>query len=407
MANTISESMMVSEAPSTTQLAKREVADMIRFLGIGRAKLTALVDNVLYKDGNRRKSKGLIGRRHVNNVRYEMYTRSPRPRKFTVTSGTEISSSGLVMTSVNGLNETMTLYNPRTDTRCRVESIDTLTIKGSSFGATTFSAAAGDELTLMAPAVKEGSTATMVINGSDDQNFNTLQFSRWGVSISWVLDKIKQLAGGKRLTREEMYLLWEALEDQEATLLFSDYTGDYATKNTTTGQQTGYTGEYPTTKGLKALAANSGTAHNNGDLSFLRKDLPALMGNLVNDDDMYIAFCSNTYYGEIVDEQDKKHQINENGELKAFGIKSDKIITAGPNIQLVKHNAFNTPALQGCMLVFAPANVGYIALEGHDVKSNNGIQTNATHGKVNELYGYYGFETKDAGNTITWVTDLL
>lgn len=407
MANTITENMRVSESPSISQLAKREVADVIRYLGFGHSKLTALVDNVLYKDGARRKSKGLIGRRHVNNVRYEMYTRSPRPRKFTVTSGTEISSSGLVMASVNGLNETMTLYNPRTDTRCRIEGISTLTITGSSFGETTFSAAAGDELTLMAPAVKEGSTATMVINGSDDQNKNTLQYSRWGVSISWVLEKIKQLAGGKRLTREEMILLWEALEDQEATLLFSDYTADIGTKNTTTGEQTGYTGEYPTTKGLKALAANSGTAHNNGDLSFLRKGLPALMGDLVNDDDMYIAFCSNTYYGEIVEQQNSNHQVNENGELKAFGVKSNKIITAGPNIQLVKHNAFNTSALRDKMLVFSPANVGYVALEGHDIKANKNIQTEATHGTINELYGYYGLESKDAGNTITWVTDLL
>lgn len=412
MSNTISSTMKLHEAPSITQLNAREVGDEIRYLGIGRAKILTMVENALYVGGKKRTSKGLISKRTVEQVRYEMYTRGVRPYSFTCSaaSGTEVTTTGITLTSVNGLPIYFTLINTANGTQFRVESVNTSTkvVKGSTYGTTTFVAAPGDVLMLGAPAYPEGSTEATIINGSDDNNFNILQFSRWSVSVSWVLQAMKMLAGGNRLTREKLIMVQEALVDCERTMLFGDYTADSATKNTTTGIQTGYTGEFPTTKGLYNLAANTTSFNNSLTLGKLRKDLPLALDSTVNDDLTMVAYVSNEGYARIQDLIDAKHIDNsENGTLKQFGIKSDKLITSGPTIELVKHEAMNVGSYNNKMVVYAPENIGFVSLKGHDIGPNNGIQTNATHGDQDELYGYWGLETKDAGKSILVVSDMF
>jgi hypothetical protein len=173
----------------------------------------------------------------------------------------------------------MTLFNAANNTRCRVETVSTNTIVGTSFGATTFSCAAGDKLVLMAPAIPEASSVNIIVNGTDDNTMNTIQFARLGVSASWVLQAVKQIAGGERLKREKMYLLWEFLADMERTMLFSDYSASYASKNTTTGGATSWTDEYPTNKGIMALAANTYSMAGTLSLEKIRKNMVLEMGD--------------------------------------------------------------------------------------------------------------------------------
>lgn len=412
MANTISSTMMGTAAPSITQLEAREVGDEIRYLGIGNAVLTSLIENSIYQTGDRKTGKGLIGKRSVKNIRYEMFTRGYRPFKFTVASGTEVETTGLTLSDVNGLQPYMTIYNPNTNTRFRVETVNSSTkvVKGTSFG-DTFSAAAGDTLVLMAPAFPEGSTESMVVNGSDDQNFNILQFQRWSVSISWVLEATKMMAGGNRFTREKMYMVWEALADQERTLLLGDYSSSYASKNTTTGAQTGYTGEFPTTRGIYALAANSYDMKGSITAEKLRKNIPLNFGDYINDNDVFMAILGNEAYArimELVNDNVKIYQdVGTDRELAQYGLKTNTIQTSGPRLTLLKHSAFNATGLDNQMLIFNPKMLGYVFLEGHDVSPNNGIQTPATHGKQDELYSYSGIETLDAGKSIMVVTNLF
>lgn len=401
--------MITSAAPSITQNEQREVGDEIRYLGFGQALLTSLIQNSIIdaKTGNIKKSAGLISKRAVKNIRYEMYNRSPRPHKFVVTAGTEVASAGVTLSAVQGLAVRMMLYNPKNKTGFRIEDITTLTVKGATVGATTFSCAVGDTLIVGASAIPAGSATAIIVNGSDDQTFNTLQFSRLGVSIDWVMEKIKAMAGGERFTREKMYLLWEFLRDMEFSMLFGDYSADVATKNTTTGIQTGYTtDEFPTTKGLVNLAANSYDMQGVTTLEKLRKQLPLNMGDTINDNQDLIVFLGNEYNARIQEMMSEKHYNTEGeGELKQFGIKSSNFITSGPKLKLVKHSAFNVAGIDNSMLIIDPSALGYVHLDGFDLKPNNGIQTNATHGKQDELVAYFGIETKDAGKTMTFVTN--
>jgi hypothetical protein len=411
MSNVTSGNMMGTGSPSITQQEQREVGDEIRYLGIGQANFTSLIENMIVdnKTGNMKRGKGLISKRKVSSIRYEMYNRSPRTSKFTVASGTTITGGGVVLTSVVGLRPGFTLFNPRTSSRCRVETISTNTLTGTSFGATTFSCAADDILIGMAPAIPDGSTEAIIANGTDDNTFNTLQFSRLGVSASWVLQKVKQIAGGERLTREKMYLVWEFLADWERTLLFSDYSADVATKNTTTGTDSGWTGEFPTTKGLIALAANSYDMQ--GQLTFQkwRKNVPlAFSSGTINDNQDLIALCGNEVFGTLQDQfQEKHYNTEKEGILEKVGIKAYNTVTDGPNIKIIKDNNFNSGALRGTVAIFAPENLGYVSLEGADMTPNNNIQTNATHGRIDELYSYSGLETKDGGKSILIIQNCL
>lgn len=411
MANTITSTPMTSAAPSITQNEMREVGDQIRYLGYGEAVMTSLIQNSLIdqKTGNIKKSKGLISKRAVKNIRYEMYNRSPRPFKFTVASGTEAPSSGVTFTSVNGIQAGMMIHNPRNKTSFRAELIASTNVKGTSVGATTFSCEAGDVLVVGATAVKAGSDAAIIVNGTDDNSYNTLQFSRLGCSIDWVMEKIKELAGGDRFTREKMYLVWEFLRDQEISMILGDMTASFASKNTTTGTQTGYTtDEFPTTKGLINLAAKGYNMEGVMTLDKIRRNLPLAMSDTINDNQDLIAFVSNEGFARIQELMDGKHIDNSaNGNLDQFGIKSYKLITSGPRIELVKHSLFNVAGLNNSMLIFDPASIGYVHLEGFDLKPNNGIQDNDTHAKIDELVSYFGIETKDAGQSITHVTNCF
>ncbi len=405
MGNEISQNPMASQNPALDMLDQKEISNMIRYLGHGHAKLSTLIEMVDYKDGQRKTTKGLITKRPVKNVRYEMFSRTPRPTTCTVASGTEIESGGIVVDDANGILPESTLFNPANNTSARVEVITGSTLKGTSIN--SFVVAAGDVLTITAPATDEASETSSVYNGSDDQNYNTLQFSRWSVSITWVMQKVKQLAGGERLKREEMYLLWEALDSLDRNWIFSNMTTSGGTKNTTTGVQTGFTKEFPTNRGLISMAANSVSANGGGNIDWLVQQLPESMGEVTNDSDTYVALCSNEYLGRVVGEQQSKVKLDQSGILKEYGIKATDIVTSGPTISLVKYAPFNHPVLKNKMLIFAPADLGYVFMEGHDLGPNKGIQGNKAMFTQNEVYSYHGIETKNAGKTITYATNLF
>lgn len=410
MSNDTTSSMIGSAAPSISQNEMREVADQIRYLGYGEASMSGLVKKTIVdgKTGQFKEGPGLISKRSVKNIRFEQYNRSPRPYKFTVTAGTEAESTGVTFSSVTGIMPGMMIYNPKNKTGFRAEAISTLTVKGTSVGATTFSCAADDVLVVGASAVKAGSDAPIIVNGTDDHDFNTLQFARLGVSIDWVMEQIKEMAGGKRFTREKMYLIHEFLRDMDHSLILGQCSGSVTSvpKNTTTGTQTGWVDEFPTTKGLINLAARSYDMLGSTTLDKIRRKIPLAMGDTVNDNQELVVLLGNDYFGRIQELNEANHYNTEKeGVIGSSGIKCYDFLTAGPKLKLVKHSLMNVPGLDNTMLIFDPNNVGYVHLEGYDIKPNNGIQDNDVHGKIDELVAYFAVETKDAGKSIMFVTN--
>jgi hypothetical protein len=411
MSNTLSSTMITHPAYAIDGNYERDVGSELRYLGFGKAPFTSLVDGLVLdsKTGKVIKKGGLISKRTVKNMRYEMFSRAPHPTKVTVTAagdGTITTADAIQVDSVNGLPLRSLLFNPRNGTTCRVEAINTLGLHGTSVGATIFSAEVGDELEIGAPAIPAGSSTEIVENGTDDQVFNLMQYTRYGCSIDWVAERVRELAGGERFTREKMYLVWELLLKIEKACIWSDYTADYATKNTQTGHV--LSEEFSTTKGLVKIAANSYDMLGSFTLSKLRKDLPKNMGEYVNEATELLAFCSNDFYGELGELIAEKHyNVEKEGVLDKYGIKCQTFLTSGPTIKFIPTQSFNNKGAKGSLLIFDPAAVGFVHFEGLDMKPNNGIQTPATHGKIDELVCYFGAETKDSGKSITYVTNCL
>lgn len=404
--STITQSSLTSVAPATTQQNKFEVADMIRYLGYGKGFISSLVQKVVYDiDGKEKVSGGLISKRSVNQRRFRMFTQAPPPLEFTVSSGTEISSSGVTFSDVNGMFVTCTLFNPRNNTYCRVEDITSTTAKGTSVGSTTFSCAAGDVLMLAAPAHPEGYGTPPILNVVPSQHFNILQDMYWSIKLSDVYDKTEFFATEKGGKKKDLLvnLLRQVYHQTERTWLFGQYSGSSSSKDTTTGAQTGYTGEFATSKGLYQLAQNEMDAQGGLTYSKFRADIPYYLADTIDDSAKGIIFCGAQTYSKCfsawIDEY-AEVRINAGqtkNMLEKFGWKSMNFITDGPEFEVVKHRDFDQGALANQMFCWFPQNVGYVYFEGMDFVEKKGIQTNAERATQDGLYATCGIETKDNG----------
>jgi len=406
-----STSMLGIADPAINQNEKRDVGSEIRYLAYGMASLSALIEGLILdsKTGEIKKTGGLIKKDTVENMRYENFSRPARPMRYTVTSGTEITSSGVVLTHVNGLSVRQSLYNPRNKTACRVEVISTLTVTGASVGATTFSCQAGDELEAGPCPIPEGSGTSIVMNGNDDHSFNILEYIRSGISISDLAKAMTPLAGGDRFARERKYLLNEFIARIDRAMIFGKKTTNSATLNYTAGAQTGFTTEkFFTTDGLIAIAGNSWDMNGAFTLETLQTTLPQNMGDVINENDPMIALCSNEFYGKLQTEIRKSgmhYNTEKEGILDKFGIKTTKLVTDGPELTFMKHSAMNNAGAKNQLVIFAPSNVSYCHLKDHDIKPRTSIQDNKTLGQEDELVACFGMRTYDAGQTITYVTN--
>jgi hypothetical protein len=143
------------------------------------------------------------------------------------------------------------------------------------------------------------------------------------------------------------------------------------------------------------------------DMEKIRKNLILNMGDTINDKQDLVWLVGNETFARVQELMSEKHtNYSPEGELKEFGIRSERLVTSGPYINMVKHSAYNIQGRDNQGVIFCPENVGYVHQTGHDLQPNNKIGDNALHGEVDELFCYGGLETKDAGKSITVVTNL-
>lgn len=399
--------------PAINQNVQRDVrSDLIRYKAGGLSPICKIIAGLQLDSatGKLKQGEGLIKKEAVTNMRFENYSTPARPSKFTVSSGTEVASSGVTLTSVTGLGLQQTLHNLRNDTMCRVEDITTLTIKGSSIGS-TFSCQAGDELVVGPPIVAEGSTVSAPMNGSDDHSFNILGYSRSGVSMTDLAMLMKPIAGGDIFARRKKTMLEEYLRDIDIAMLFSKKSANSATVNYTSGAISPFNSDKVyTTDGLVELAANSWDMENGFSLQAIRHVLPLHMGDIYNENDEVMAVISPDFYGKIQDAIDQKadavYQI-EKGEFDTYGVKTQKIRTDSVILNFVKHSGMNIKGAKNRMIIFVPKNVTFCHLQGCDMVARAEIQTKKTLGREDEIVTTFGLRTEDAGETITDVTNCF
>jgi hypothetical protein len=250
-------------------------------------------------------------------------------------------------------------------------------------------------------AYEEFSESPAYLQKSDDQVYNLLQTFRFPVAISASAKATKHLAGGDYFSRMKEYNLIEGKRAIDRALLFG--------KRSASGNKTSITGaSVATTQGLMAYA---GAEYDAGGLltpSTFRKDMILEMDSSVGNDKTLIAFTSREVVARVLNWQQDSYRVTQSGVLAKYGIKSHTMVTSGPDIELVAHDAFDgRGGYNNQMLIFNPENVQYRYKDGRDLMPKIGIQNNSADGFMDEIIGEIGILPLDGGASITKVTNIF
>lgn len=398
---TLYTSAVTTPAVSTTGTLQRDVSDQIRELWPDSAPMNSLIAAGTATAGNEVTAKGRIGKRVCKTMKPEAFVYTPISVGYVVASLTGSDPLTPVVSSGTGLRVNQTVINARTNEVGVIDAISSttnLTITAVS-GSTWTGCAVGDYLVSLAPAYKEGSSSVgMMTIKSEDQIYNDIQIMRFPVEIA-ISAKNNPNYGGDLWKNIKQRGMTDAKRALENAMLFSQR----ATAET--GTSTSNLGTVRTMRGLEKWAALSFDANGAMNAEKFRSNLGLSFGDTVNDNDDYVMFCGRRIFSDVQSWIYDKWESPKSGEIDVAGLKSFKIITAGPTITVIKHNAYDQLGMQTKALVFRPDDVFYYAKEGLDLQVNQGIQTPDSHTQKDEIFAYATILPVDGGANIMSVTN--
>ena len=398
---TVYSSAQSSYAVTTDGTLKRTVNDKIRNLFPGSAVMLALVATGAVKGQMIKTKKGFIGKKKVASKKFESFTYTPLAIEFTVTTW---SDPTLTVSSSTGLLVKYTIFNTANNTQGRVSAISTndLTITDIT-GATGFSASAGDKILCLATAYEENSSSPGILQKDFDNLWNVTQIMRYSFAVSGTAKNEPHYGMKNYFKRIKENGVLEGNRRIENTLIWSERA---STEGGTTDATLSDT--FRTTRGLYHWAQGSYDAGYNMTPEMWRRQLVVDgMNDTFNESKEYTCFCSREFYARVMEWQNEKMQINQDKELKKFGIKASRIETSGPCTKLIVHDSFNRGGNVNKAIIFNPEDVFYAYHEGRDLAPKNGIQSNSTDGYQDEMIGEIGLGVLDGGSNITVVSNLF
>ena len=387
---------------ATDSLLKRTVADEIRRLLPGNNIVTLVAPGIMGKDKNIVQKKGMIRKRRVENRKYERFTWSPAAVQYTVATFTDVgSSSGFTVDSADGLRPTYGLLNTSNMTVCRIGSVSSTTIKGTSVGSEAFTAEADDVLILMAPYYPQNSSDPYIRINDEDNHYGYTQIARFPIAISGS-NKVEARFGPEYWSRVKMNSLINASRTVEATALFGTAPSSEPTTSDSILSDT-----FQSTTGIYNWSSTSYDAQNNLTYSKFRNNMVlAMHESMRGQNQMLRAYCSQAFYGTTMDWINDKVIINDSGKKDVFGAISPKFMTTGPTVELLVHDLFSRGNLQSTMLVVDPSLLEYVFLRDRDFKPYEGIQDNDVDGIIDEVRGEFGMDVLDGGSSVLKVTNI-
>lgn len=387
---------ITTPAVTTTGTLQRTVSDTVRELFPQATPLNALIAKGP-TTGGQTTSAGRIGKRTSKTMKFEAFVYDPIAVQFTVASLSGSDPLVPVLTAATGLRVNMTLMNPRTGEVGVIDAVSTNTLTMVAI-TSTWVPIAGDHLISMAPAYKEGSSnvGTAVVK-VEDNIYNFLQIIRIPMEIAITAKNNPNYGPAywesikSRVSKEGYRLL-------ENTLL----AGERAVTETTT---TANLGSVYSTRGLLKWAQKSFDCNGAMSPEKFAVDLALALGNTINDSDDRILFCGRHIAADVMSWTYDKWTSQKTGDLEVIGLKSNKILTAGPTIHVVKHNFFDQVGMQKKALLFRPDDVFYYSKEGMDMKPYEGIQANDAHTQKDEISGCVGLLPTDGGAEIMSISN--
>jgi len=396
---TVHTTALTSSVATATSIGKRTVSDTIRHLFPGFPTLSLVQSGAVGSDMT--KSKSLIKKREVDNVKFENFNYSPMSVLFTV--GTASSATSYIMSSVDGLSLKMCLLNTSNQTVCRIGAITTKTLTVTSIGGTTFSANAGDKFLALAPVYADNSSSPYILMNDETNLYNILEINRFPSAIS-ASNKGNPFYGKDYWQRVRKQVVMEGLRKVENSALWSERAS--STNLTTTDGTLG--DAFRTTRGLWHWAVGGGTTFNAGGSmtheKFVR-DLPLAFNDTIGTGTKLIGYVSRKQHADMVMWANNNLMVMKEGTLSKYGVTSNVFVTSGPEIEVIVHDSLNRGSLSSLALFFDPANVDFVFKKGRDFHPVLGIQNNDVDGIEDDFIGEWGMGVGDGGNSMCYVTN--
>lgn len=377
---TAQKTLFTDAAPSASGLADRYVEDHIRYLARSATVIMALIADGKAELGEVVRKKGMISKKPADQARVEGFTHSPVNYEKTVTA---VDTLDISFASVADVNVRDVFKNTANDKVCIVDQISSLKCSMISLG-TTFTASVGDVLIKLGNAYEYGSSDPTYVQQGDDNYYNVMQIFRFPVDIARSFRSTKQLAGGDYFKRMSKYNLIEGMQSVERSCIWgqkSNTTTVNVTALTTTGISV------PHQEGLWNFAQNSFDFGNSMTPEKFQKDMVLSWDRSISYSRPLIALMSREGRARILDWQYDKLVYLKGGELEKFGIKSDTMITSGPDIHIVAHDAFDNGADTDKMLLFDTNQLQWSYKQGFDLHPNTNIQSPSKDGFTDEITG--------------------
>jgi hypothetical protein len=165
---------------------------------------------------------------------------------------------------------------------------------------------------------------------------------------------------------------------------------------------------FRTTRGAWNWAVGGGASFDAGGSMTHEKflgDMVLEMNTTVGQDSKLVMFCSRNCYKDMVLWANEKQMLMESGTLKTFGVKSKMFITAGPEIEVIVHDAFNYGDNTKVALLVDTTRLEYNFKKGRDFKPKLGIQNNDVDGVEDDFIGEWGIGCDDGGSTMTIIVN--
>jgi hypothetical protein len=404
MASLTSNDFYRTPASSTTQNIPRSVEDKVRDLYPEAAKLMALVAVGQVKGGQMTEQAGRIQKKKVDQTRFECYAYTPLAVALTV--GVASNGTAVSVTVASNIVAPYCVFNTANGTTARIDSIATLALTYTSFGATAFSAAIGDTLIVMAPAYGEASKDPIALWKDEDNIYNVTTIARIPVAISGTA-KATPSYFGDYWTRMKKIGFMDGKRKIENTLLFSNRP---SSGNTTSGGSA-FSTAFGTTKGLWQWAATTFNCGGSFTPDKFKREIPSYYAdnttNSVSEQAPMIMFCGTEVSGIMQSWVSQVQRIDQaGGTVDVFGLKAKNFQTSNFAVNVMIHDAFNQGAMKNKAILFNPEELFYAFLGGRDIKPKNNIQSPSTDGYMDEIIGEIGLGVRDAGNSIMQLTNI-
>lgn len=397
--STSTQAPFVGQDPSATGLQGRTVNDKIRNLIPGNSPLMELVATGVAKDGEVKKSAGMISKQATETTRFEAFTHTPPDYQQVVTA--VVGALEYTFAAVTEIYVRMVFENTANKTVGVVSAISGNDVTFTTIGSTAFSAVAGDTLIRLGNAYEENSSDPAFLQKDDDNIYNMTQFFRFPTSASNTQIATKQVAGGDFFQRIKKYMVTEGMRDMERALLFG--------KKSSSGNKTTISDinkNIATTEGLWNQAGIVFDAGGNMTPSKMFKDIPNKMDSSISDMDRVIMFTSKKERSNLLEQAQANIRIDQSSNPKESGVKIPNFVTGGPNIEVRSHDAFNNPGHEKEGLIFLPDRLKYRYMKGRDVMPNENIQSNSTDGKIDEIVADIGIQNDDGGVSIMKIINM-